>query len=248
MTVNGEPVGGATVVVPINFSAYGGVMPMQTTISLAHSLPWEASPTASELAAAFPKGALGKTSFGHVLLECRVNHKGGLEDCSTATETPIGMGFGRAARDLSKAFVVDSATPVLKQIKDLYVEVPFDFRDPSKTATTPQIYEAEWLQGPDPDMGGAIYPPEAVKAGVKTGLGVVACDVTHTGTLSGCVVAREDPTGMGFGDTALAVSKIMRMNPWTKQGFPVDGARVEVPIRFNLDAMATTPKDALPKP
>jgi hypothetical protein len=47
---------------------------------------------------------------------------------------------------------------------------------------------------------------------------------------------RKAPPGLGFGETALAIARIMRMNPWTKQGIPVDGARVDVPIRLNLDA------------
>jgi TonB family protein len=250
MAVNGEPVGGATVVVPINFGASSGFIQQRQTISLAHSLPWKTSPTAGELAAAFPSQAVGKSSYGHVVLQCHVSRKGTVENCDTASETPIGLGFARAARDLAKDFRVASDTPILKEVRDLYVEIPVDFRDQTKSSAPVQVYDAEWLQGPDPQMAGAIYPPEAVKAGVKTGVGEVECEVTHTGALSGCTVAREDPAGLGFGETALAVSKIMKMNPWSKQGFPVDGARIRVPIRFNLADMnpGATPASPAAKP
>jgi protein TonB len=40
------------------------------------------------------------------------------------------------------------------------------------------------------------------------------------------------------------MSKDFVMNPWTTQGFPVDGARVRLPIRLTLDA--TPPKLAEP--
>ncbi len=149
-----------------------------------------------------------------------------------------GWVYGRAPVCLRTFAVAIDTSVYSRWCRDpVYVEIPFDFRDQTKSSAPIEIYDAEWLQGPDPQMAGAIYPPEAIRAGIKTGVGEVACEVTHTGALSGCTIVREDPGGLGFGETALAVSKIMKMNSWTKQGFPVDGARVRVPIRFNLADM-----------
>jgi hypothetical protein len=100
------------------------------------------------------------------------------------------------------------------------------------------------MQGPDPETVQRLFPLAAVQAGYKTGLGVVSCTVAHTGMLTDCAVVREDPAGMEFGQAALAVAKVMQMNPWTTQGVPVDGAKVEVPIRLNLDA--TGPSTSAP--
>jgi hypothetical protein len=40
---------------------------------------------------------------------------------------------------------------------------------------------------------------------------------------------------MGFGKLALAIANIMAMNSWSKQGIPVGGGRVRLPIRLNLN-------------
>jgi len=37
------------------------------------------------------------------------------------------------------------------------------------------------------------------------------------------------------------VAQVMKMNPWTQDGGPVDGARVKLPIRFNLAQEKTPP-------
>ncbi len=57
-TVNGEPVSGATVVIPINFHA--APVGQLGSVAVARELPWEATPTADALAAAFPARAAAK--------------------------------------------------------------------------------------------------------------------------------------------------------------------------------------------
>ena len=39
---------------------------------------------------------------------------------------------------------------------------------------------------------------------------------------------------MGFGDAAMKMSKLFKMRPQTKDGQPVDGGTVRIPIRFTL--------------
>ena len=97
-----------------------------------------------------------------------------------------------------------------------------------------EVFDPQWLRSVNPQKAGELFPYEAYKAGLKTGRGVVLCVAAHTGELTNCSVVSEDPPGMGFGKSALAVAAVMMMNPWTQQGAPVDGALVRVPIRLNL--------------
>jgi len=54
------------------------------------------------------------------------------------------------------------------------------------------------------------------------------------GSLQGCSVASEEPDSMGFGDAAMKLSKLFKMRPMSKDGQPVDGGTVRIPIRFVL--------------
>ena len=54
------------------------------------------------------------------------------------------------------------------------------------------------------------------------------------GTLEGCSVTSEDPADMGFGDAALKMSKLFKMRPMSRDGQPVDGGTVRIPLRFVL--------------
>jgi TonB family protein len=66
----------------------------------------------------------------------------------------------------------------------------------------------------------------------RSGLAVIECVVTATGVLDRCAVRSEDPPGLGFGAAALALSSTFLMHPMTKDGVPVEGGKVVVPIHW----------------
>ena len=77
------------------------------------------------------------------------------------------------------------------------------------------------------------YPERATRMEVG-GSAALSCTVTARGTLTGCSVTSESPADMGFGDAAIKLSKLFKMRPMSKDGQPVDGGTVRIPIRFNL--------------
>jgi TonB family protein len=242
MTIDGQPVGGAEINIPITFmghgeSAYGG-----RTYRILSAAPWSTAPTLADVAAAYPKGAIGKVPSGHVVLRCAVRIDGGLKDCGVLSEEPKDKGFGSAAEALAGKHFRVMFDPKVDKIDDLLVSVPIDFRDPSQPAPAVEVFNPQWLKTVDPASAPKLYPPAAAKAGLKQGTAVVECQVTHAGTLTACSVVKEDPPGLGFGEAALAVASVMQANPWTAQGTPVEGARIRLPVTLKL------PDEAAPAP
>jgi TonB family protein len=233
MTLDGLPVGGGRVMIPINFEGSLGREAPFTSVRVARVAPWGAVPTAYQVASAFPKGAIGKLPSGHVVLRCSMQRTGALQDCDTIQEEPEGHGFAQAAHGLTRDFKV-ILDPKVDKLTDIRVDVPFDFRDPSQPGPPLEIYDPIWLQRISPDGVVKLFPEAAAKAGLRQGRATVDCSVAHDGSLKECAVSSEDPGGLGFGDSALQVAAVMKMNPWTAQGAPVDGARVRLPIKFVL--------------
>ena len=64
------------------------------------------------------------------------------------------------------------------------------------------------------------------------------CRVDASGALTDCSVTDETPTGEGFGEAALAMSPLFHMRPMTRDGVPVAGGRINIPIRFGLPKAA----------
>jgi TonB family protein len=241
-TANGAPVGGAIVNIPIHFLADSAAArpSMDDTVAVYASLPWSATPTAADLNAAFPARAAGHVDDAKVVLRCRVTAAGRLEACMETTEQPGGYGFAGAARELAAMFRIADDQGVLKGAKDAYVDVPFDFRDPAKPIPPLELVDPEWRASTSPPTDEA-FPHEALKDGLKTGVATVHCRVDHTGALTECTVVGEQPANEGFGRLALEVARRMTMNPWSKQGLPVDDAEIRLPIRFNLKDAPAAP-------
>lgn len=248
MTVDGLPVGGAQVTIPITFKGVPGGLsaPPSNTVRVMRAAPWMTAPTADALSAAFPKNAIGKVASAHVVLRCGFRDDGGLKSCDTISETAKDRGFADAARSLTKDFRAN-VDPKKDRLGSLRVDIPFDFRDPSQPAPPNEVYDPLWLKTINPAYVAQLFPAAAVKAGLRGGKADVVCTVQHDGSLKDCTVAAEQPAGLGFGDAALTVAGVMVMNPWTAEGDPVDGARIRLPVRLELPAdTPATPATAQP--
>ncbi|HEX3919497.1 MAG TPA: TonB family protein [Caulobacteraceae bacterium] len=241
MTLDGLPVGGGQVLIPIGFEGNNGVggdnTPSMMSLRLLSNAPFTAVPTLAAMSSAFPRGAIGKAPSGHVVLRCGLRKDGTLSGCDPIADDPAGRGFDSAALALSKTFRV-WILPEWGNISSLRVDIPFDFRDPGQQAPPLEIYDPIWLQSYNPQALAALFPQAAVKAGILDGRATVVCSVVHDGSLNDCSVTSETPAGLGFGSAALQIAAVMKMNPWTRQGAPVEGGRIRLPIHLVLPPAA----------
>lgn len=89
-----------------------------------------------------------------------------------------------------------------------------------------------WIERPDAATFVQFYPPAALHQNVS-GVVNLRC-LVQLDTTAQCVAASETPSGWGFADAALAIARSFRMTPALSNGRPVEGGRVNVPIRFNF--------------
>lgn len=187
---------------------------------------WTAAPTVADMAALYPEKAKAEGIGGGVELACTVASGGALRQCDVLAETPRGYGFGAAARKLTHQM---RAEPVLKGSE---VRVPVTFpaelaKGEPLTAKTPMwtaLPTAAELQAVVPKTPGG---PNDIRV-------TLLCDVEDGGALTGCGVDREEPGGHGFGAAVLGLASKFRVELMSAEGMPTVGAKVRVPVRFDL--------------
>lgn len=234
----GRSTTGASVTVPLRMAA-----PSPGVNAVIFDAVWTSAPSFEDMVGAWP-AAVGDLPVGTAVLRCRVLSDGGLRNCTIAGQTPKGAPFGEAARTLVGKFRLKGDAAELKKYTNADIAVSFRFYNPATPAgQAKKVEKPDWSVRIDPKKVVALFPEQAAAAGRTEGVGVVDCLVAGDGRLTDCRPFREEPADMGFGAAAVLAASVMQMDLWTQQGRPVAGARVKLPINFNL---APEPEEEAP--
>jgi TonB family protein len=95
------------------------------------------------------------------------------------------------------------------------------------------ITQPDWLSKPTGADIAELYPKAAAAANIE-GRATLRCHVAATGDLIDCAAVNEEPLGQGFGQAALAMAAKFKMRPMSKDGVPIAGGQVAIPIKFSL--------------
>jgi protein TonB len=95
------------------------------------------------------------------------------------------------------------------------------------------VTNPDWLRRPSGSDIDKYYPERAARL-EKSGTARLSCKVRANGTLEACSVLSENPKDLGFGEAAMKMVNLFQMKPETRDGEPVSGASVTVPVTFRL--------------
>jgi len=104
--------------------------------------------------------------------------------------------------------------------------------DPPPAPPSPVLTGMVWLQRPSSQDFNRYYPSRAMER-EQEGRVMLDCLVSADGRIA-CSVISEDPTGWGFGEAAIRISRNFRAAAQTSDGRATTGGRTRVPITFRL--------------
>lgn len=188
---------------------------------------WTSAPTVADMAAAYPAKAKAKGVGGAVELACTVDRNGGMSACDVLGESPRGYGFGTAARRLAQQSLKAQGVA-----KDTEVRLPITFSADLAKAGTMTVKTPKWAALPTVNEIQAAVPK--TEGAANNARVTLVCDVQAGGSLSGCAVDREEPAGQGFGPAILTLAPKFKVDLMSAEGMPTVGAKVRVPVRFDL--------------
>lgn len=201
--------------------------------TLAEIITW---PTEEQIFNAWPAAARRVGLEGSASLRCVIDRDGRARDCTVLSESQRGMGFGRAALDLSLLLRAEPGRDRDGNPVPFSIPLSFDFkcgdlceRLDTNALRLPLAVRVAWASAPTLWDVKDAYPPAAWEQGVS-GEVVLDCTLQSNGTLSRCRVDSEAPTGYGFATAAMQLAAGFR-GPENQSG----AARLLLPITFKRE-------------
>jgi TonB family protein len=210
---------------------------LTAALALAAAAAADPAPAPDPVATWYPPAALAARVGGQAVLSCAHDEHAALKDCALVSETPAGQGFGAAALAMAAAAhgnprlsITDPAFLAPSPLTVTFLADPPAIH-PDITRMPHAVTQPAVVAPPPPDIMQRYYPPQAL-AGHVPGKVVLACAVTVAGRLADCSVLQEVPAGQGFGAAALQLAPLFEMNPLLRDGDPIDGGHIVLPIAF----------------
>jgi TonB family protein len=113
---------------------------------------------------------------------------------------------------------------------------PLEEPDEEEVAEAPaptwglEISDVSWVREPSSRDFARYFPRRALDQG-QSGRVTLDCVIAGNGRLD-CSVAQESPSGYGFGDAALSISRNARVRPTLPDGSPAAGRHLRLPLSF----------------
>jgi TonB family protein len=158
---------------------------------------WAALPSASDIAAAYPK--TGPMTGGGAVMVCSVTAEQTLKDCVVEQEDP--GGFGAASLSLVPKFQASATLADGSSSAGVRVKIPLRFAPPLREVRFPKKLGEYAGLGPV----GPYYPERAARRGM-VGVAVIECLVGPGGTLTRCKIVGEKPAEEDFGHAAMRMA------------------------------------------
>jgi periplasmic protein TonB len=89
----------------------------------------------------------------------------------------------------------------------------------------------DWLRAPSAEDVRRYHPDLAARQGIG-GRAVLDCVLGPRGEMASCAVVSESPAGMGFGQSALKISKFYKVRLQSGPNPMGQGSHLRIPIRF----------------
>ncbi len=222
---SGEPTAGAVTDITFGWILVTSIEEPKTFVTRP---TWAAAPSRADLELARTRAA-GNPLAGQLVFNCDVARDGHLTDCESLAANPATA--MRAAAALLPKFQLDMSGRKGANARRLYVEPAIQWSD-TAGAEPFVLASPQWARGPNDDAIRAAFPAKAAGVADHGHVGLT-CIANGAGAMTGCKVIAESPAGLGFGDSALELSRQMAVNVWTEDGRPVEGAQVSYTIAFD---------------
>jgi TonB family protein len=210
-----------------SFACLAALGALAAAAPAAAEINWVVAPTTAQMAAAYPEKAKAAGVGGGVELACTSTRTGDMTDCDVLGEEPRGYGFGQAARKLAKEMRGEGLR------KDMEVRISMTFAPELARGAPVTVKTPKWAALPSVEDMQAVAP-KGDNGGPNDVRVTLVCDVQAGGALAGCVVDREIPAGQGFGPAILSLAPKFKVGLMSAEGMPTVGAKVRVPVRFDL--------------
>jgi hypothetical protein len=92
------------------------------------------------------------------------------------------------------------------------------------------VMHPHWTKRPSWDDLRKLYPKavRGVTANVEA-----SCRIDDQGRFTSCDIVKESPSGLGFGESTVRISKLFQMKAIDGDGSPVAGRRLSLPVRWD---------------